>query len=533
MSRLRPLWFVTLIATAVIVLGTMLWRLDAQTVQNWDESIHGQVSREMVESREWVDLQYRGGDYFRKPPLSFWLRSVTIAALGDTVWSLRVWSGIAGVLTALLVGWWAWQRWRNRWIALLAVLVFTAGRFVFFHVFRSGEGDGLLTLFVTLSLYAGWRARVDSRWLLLTGAATGLAVLTKSAAGFLPIPILLLDALVTRSWPYRWKHVLTAALVFLAVAAPWHVVEHVRHGSAFWNDYLGFHVFERATTAIHNPDAGPLYYVTSFARRFFPFSLFFPFAFFAMAWGLRRDRRTGDALLLAWFVVVFVFFTLTATKFDWYLAPLYPAAALVVTPWLATLVQRPSWKVIGAQAVSFSAVLFFLPDTVHPESAARWIYPLTLLVHNKPSALYLVLNAVAIAVFLLAMPRTRPRWLAPVLGGYALGKVLLFAVSFSLLTIRALRPEPPLPHLAALIEQQPNVTTLYSRGTDLIHYPAAYWYFERLDLRLVDLERAPAPEQFTAGDLIVVRDPAEPPTGSFDVVGRSDDFTVYRLSTGP
>ncbi len=535
-------WALALGATIVVVSWIMSWRLNVLPVQNWDEAIHGQVSREMVQSGDWLDLSYRGGDYFRKPPLSFWLRSITFSVFGENAWTLRGWSALAGLATTALLALWAWQTlpadrqgWKNRWLALLTAVVFATGPFVFFHAFRTGESDGLLVFFITLALYAGWRAKSRGRWLWLFGIATGLSVMTKSAGGLLPIPIILLDALLTRTWPYKWRDVFIAAGLFLVVALPWHLIESLRFGSQFWKDYIGLHVFERATEQIHNQSVGTFWYVSVFFKRFFPWSAFFPFAFIWAGWQWWRDRRSSLALPLAWFTVVFIFFTIVRTKFDWYLLPLYPAAALIVTPWLATMVQRPKQLTVSAHVVSFTLFLLLLPSVIHPASAIRWLYPFTLL--SSPMLPYLLLNASAIAVFVICLSRSRPRWLSPAIGGYALGKMLLLAIGISLLTIRAERlSSSPLPSVVTAVEAA-EPQRLFVTGVDLYRYPAAEWYFRgarwflsgrEVRPTLIDLSRQPSPTAFTPQDVIVVRDPAVPPTGNWLLRKRVDDFHIFQ-----
>lgn len=527
--RHRWLLSAAILLSTLLTLGIMLWRLDARPVENWDEAIHGQVSRAMVESGNWVDLQYRGGDYFRKPPLSFWLRSVTMLALGDTVWSLRLWSALAGLGTAVLLGYWAWQLWKNRWLALLAVLVFATGRFVFFHAFRTGEADGVLVLFITFALYAYWRSWTAQRWLLATAAATGLAVMTKSAGGLLPALIIGVHLLVTWRWPFQWRLLLGALGLFLAITVPWHLAEWARHGAQFWRDYAGLHVIERVTDELHNQGVGWLWYKKIFIQRFFPWSLWVPFAAIWAAVRWWRDRRGIESLLLTWLLVTFIFFTVAQTKFDWYLLPLYPAAALLVTPWFVTLVKRPAWPAIAAHAVSFSAALWLLPSALHPDTALRWLYPLTTLVGESPTLMYALLNAAAIVVFIVCLPRRRPLWLSPTVGAYAGAKLLLLAVGFSLLTIRAENSSTsPLPMTMDTVRQE-QPRRLFVRDVDLYRYPAAEWYFRSLpNVTVVDLTHETPPLDITAGDVFIERTTNPDFRSDFVLIGQVKDFRVLR-----
>lgn len=528
-----PRWFpfAAFSLTLLVVVFLMTWRLNVLPIQNWDESIHAEVSREMVGSENWLDLSYRDGEYFRKPPLKFWLTSAAFAAFGESVWAIRGWSALAGIATSLLLGLWAWQLWKNRWLALLTVLVFASGRFVFFHAFRTGETDGLLVFFVTLALYWYWRSKTDSRWLVAVGLAAGLAVMAKSAGGLLPILIMASDAIASRSWPYRWRDVLLAAGVFLLIAAPWHAVELVRHGRQFWNDYVGLHVLERATEQLHNQGVGTFWYVSIFFKRFFPWSLWIPFAL-VWAWRqARRDRGSPLRLLLLWFAVTFVFFTLVRTKFDWYLLPLYPAAALLLTPWIARLINQPSRTVAAGHALSLAAYFFLLPDAVHPASVLRWTVPFTYLTGWSINAANA--TAIGIVVILAFFLLTNKGRASAITGGLVLTHLLIIGVGWSLLTIRAERTNSPLPQLASSVEST-SPTRLYVKGVDLLHYPAAYWYFRGIPgVTLVDLEKQFEPFAFQPTDALIVRDPSPLPLGDWEEVKRIDDFRVLQPATRP
>lgn len=525
MTIARWFWLMSLVATGLILLLVMFWRLDVQPIQNWDESIHGQVSREMVESGDWLDLSYRGELYFRKPPLKFWLTGLTMLAFGDNAWTLRLWSALAGLGTNLLICLWARQLWRSRWLALVATLVFASGPFVFSHAFRTGETDGLLVFWVTLALYGLWRAKTDSRWLLLFGVNTGLAIMTKSAGGLLPVVIFLVEAIVSRSWPFRWRHVVVAVGLGLLIAAPWHLVELVRHGDRFWQDYAGLHVFERATTALHNQGVGTLWYVGQFAKNFFPWSAFFPFA---LVWAWRR-RRSVLGLPLVWFAVTFIFFSVFRTKFDWYLLPLYPAAALILTPWLMTVLERPTRWVSLAHAVSIFGVFLMLPRLLHPDSVLRWSVPLTYLTGLKITLPYL---GVAAGLSLLAWWLLMNRRLSIIAGALVLTHLVFLGIGGSLLRIRSQRVDSPLPPLVQAVQDR-KATTLYTKGVDLVHYPAAYWYFRGIPgVALIDLERQFEPFDFSPSGVAIVRDPSLPPAGDWTEVGRVEDFRVLTPRPG-
>ena len=305
-----------LLGVLVVASFAMLFRLGDRPIENWDEGIHGAVSFEMIEDGDWLTPHYAGGTYFRKPPLKLWMSALPFRTFGPNAWTLRLPSAASGIATALLVAWWMWKWRRSRLEAFLAGVIVATMRPIFFHAFRTGEMDGMLTLFVVAALYCWWRAnscvsqaaneipnskfsarggsdargasvlRRDAsggqipnksqnsksqttKWLAACGAAIGLAVMTKSAAGLHPIPIIVAHAMNTGVWRrFRFKEFLIFHSSFLIIVLPWHLAMTALHGMAFWNDYFGWHVIKRATEVLHNEPAGVWWwYFPTFARR--------------------------------------------------------------------------------------------------------------------------------------------------------------------------------------------------------------------------------------------------------------------------
>jgi 4-amino-4-deoxy-L-arabinose transferase-like glycosyltransferase len=344
-----------LLAILVVASFVMLWRLDVRPYENWDEAIHGEVAFEMLESGAWLTPQYTNAPYFRKPPLRFWIGRALFERFGVNAWTLRLPNAVAGILVALLCAWWMREWRRSRFGGFLAGFMVSTMPAVHYHAFRTGEMDGLLTLFVVATLYSWWkwtRAIAESsstepktsfRWLIASGAAIGLAVMTKSAAGLIPLPIMLAHAVAIGAWRrIRFREVLAFAGACFIVTLPWHLAMTFTHGTAFWDSYLGWHVLRRITESLHNEGAGPWYYGPMFWNRFAPYSWWsIPAFIFAIAALRRSDAKQRDdvrhtiSLLLIWCFVIFSGFTLAKTKFDWYLLPLYPAASLLVA-WCIT-----------------------------------------------------------------------------------------------------------------------------------------------------------------------------------------------------
>ncbi len=328
------------IGVFLIASFAFFWNLGVNPIANADEGVHALVTREIRESGDWLTLHIRGDFYFRKPPLSFWVRAATQTVFGENEFTDRLPSALAGLGATMLIAAWAWLWTRKASVVLAAGAIFPLLPSTFTHTFRTGETDGVLLFFLVLSALLLWRS-LRKPWLLVAAAGViGLAFMTKSvASGVVPIGFLL-ALLVHRRWPYRWSHVVVALATFFAVVAPWHAYEFVTQGRAFWDQYVGYHILQRVEIKLHiTPQHhGPFWYLKGVDQGMFPWAwLVVPAAAYAVSKVRRRDEGTfSEAFLLTWGIGTVVLFSLAATKLAWYVAPAFPAFALLVGRFVAT-----------------------------------------------------------------------------------------------------------------------------------------------------------------------------------------------------
>ena len=157
----RSVW-IPLMALSLVMFG---WRLTTVPLTNWDEGIYANVNLELFHSHDWTKLTYFGANFLEKPPLQFWITSVLYGVFGPTELAVRLLPALAGLGTVLLIAWWTWSATKQRNTALIAGLLFVLGRFTLVHAFRTGDLDGLLTLFITLAMFGYWRSWTAPRWI--------------------------------------------------------------------------------------------------------------------------------------------------------------------------------------------------------------------------------------------------------------------------------------------------------------------------------------------------------------------------------
>ncbi len=122
-----------------------------------DEGRYAQIPREMLEAGEWIVPTLQSEPYLDKPPLFYWLVMLAYTCLGCHEWAARLVPALALHGTVVLTYLFGRRLIGERaafWGALL--LAVSPG---FLGMGRLLLLDGLLTFWVTLALFALYRAR--------------------------------------------------------------------------------------------------------------------------------------------------------------------------------------------------------------------------------------------------------------------------------------------------------------------------------------------------------------------------------------
>jgi 4-amino-4-deoxy-L-arabinose transferase-like glycosyltransferase len=322
----------------------LLWKLGAASLAAWDEAIYAQVSKEAVRGGDWLTLHWGYQPWFEKPPLFIWVTAFFYRLFGVSEFWARAPSALSGVAligVTYLIGKFIYG---ERVGLLAAVILSTCYHFLSFS--RFGTTDVMLTLFTYLAVYG--YVRLDDgnqKWWYAVWSSCALAVMVKGAGGLIaPAAIITAQLFEGRfGAAIRSSHFRRGVLLALLIIAPWHVLMYARHGRAFIDEYVGYHVVARSTRTLEGHASGYLYYVGKLADGFFPWCLLAPFAVISI---VRRNRggRARPAVLLLLGALVLGLYTVVPTRRPWYIVPLYPALAILIAVFISNLYQdyRPS-----------------------------------------------------------------------------------------------------------------------------------------------------------------------------------------------
>jgi 4-amino-4-deoxy-L-arabinose transferase-like glycosyltransferase len=324
----------------LLVLAVLLFvELPGSWLLDPDETRYAEIAREMVASGDYVTPHLNGAAWSQKPPLLYWLQSLSFHAFGTTDFAARLPARLAAVGAALVmlretpVG-------APPWAALLFLatpVCFILGRF--------DSTDGMLGFFLLLSSHLLRRclaALEEGRKPPLLFAAFGAAV----AGGFMTKGVIgiVFPGLTLLAWAAvlgRWKRVAQVILspappVFLLLASPWFLLMERAHPGYFeW--WVKVEHFQRyaGNKARHG---APIWYLPGvFLAALLPWTPFLPGAVRHLCTRSRETlRRHSDDLFVAlWIAVVILFFSAGRSRLATYVVPAIPAAAILVARHLA------------------------------------------------------------------------------------------------------------------------------------------------------------------------------------------------------
>lgn len=353
-------WKVFLLLSIIFVVFSGLFN---HTVWTPDEPRVVAVIKDMYLSDNLIIPHFAGIPFVEKPPLYF-IYCVSLMHLTglDALMAARLGLGLL-CLASLVVTFrlaWLLKGKEYAWLTL-GVLASSEGFLLNFHWLRV-DAMMMFTSIVAIWAFAEAYLRFQLRYVLLAGALTGLAFLSKG-----PIAIILC---VGPAWlvlfiryvylrqrgahqSVTWGRVLffhmMGFIIMCLVIAAWVYPFYKQASPAlwhawFWDNQIGRLTGSSTKTLGHNHQGKPFYYVSSIIEYTLPWSVFF---IIGLASSVKRAVTRHqvnwlDGFFLFWFCFAVFILSYSATKRPMYLAPLMPLFALMIASALMTL--KGSWS---------------------------------------------------------------------------------------------------------------------------------------------------------------------------------------------
>jgi 4-amino-4-deoxy-L-arabinose transferase-like glycosyltransferase len=343
------------------------------------DSVYLEIAREMLQRHDYITPYIDGIRFFDKPPLMYWLAAGSMRLFGAYDWAGRL--PLALLMLALLLATYALglrlfagispARHPDRAALYSALALATCiGPYLYTRFFIP---DIVVALWLTLAIHAFLIAferlstTDDSEELpgksallpcLAFAAVTALNLLTKGLIGVVfPVGFVLIYLAINRKLRLLPQfHIVPSAMVFLAIAVPWHLLADIQnppialppdlglpaHGGWAWFYLYNEHIARFLSQRIPH-DYGqvpvPLFWLLA-AIWIFPWIAFLPGAIVRHFTDLRESEFSSEQdqetalTLFVWTILVLGFFTISARQ-EYYSLPALPALALMAGGLLA------------------------------------------------------------------------------------------------------------------------------------------------------------------------------------------------------
>ena len=385
----RPAWIV-LMLLAVATLSTGLFSIPPM---DRDESRYAQAARQMMETGDYLNINFQEYDRHKQPAGSYWLQTVAAAPFGgaDAPIGAHRLPGFVFALLAVAITAWMGARFFSPPVGLAAGIVL-ATTLVLSVEARTAKTDAILLGFGMIGQAALMVLMLQVKaarpkfigWPAVLWAAIGLTLLVKGPIFFM---VTALTAIVFTAWKRDPKLLLRLRPEFgiplaLLIFGPWFIAINLETDWAFYYEAVGHSMLDKVGEA-QEAHSGPLgFHVSLTAVTLWP-----SFALLALgvlaAWANRHDDRIK--FLIAWIVPVYVVFEIVATKLPHYTLPAFPAMAMLIGLGLVNAQSLLSgrWRRVahwgvGALAIAVALVLSAAPVIANRElgrapDLAAWI----------------------------------------------------------------------------------------------------------------------------------------------------------------
>ncbi len=357
----RAWWIIAALAAIAALAGVF-------TVQplDRDESRYAQATAQMLETGDFVEINYQDAPRHKKPVGIYWMQALTVGLLSDAdarqIWAYRL-PSVLGAMLAALGCFWAGTRLMSREAAFAAATMLAVSALL------ASEGgiaktDAMLAGLTTMALaalvhlrYGGGRAAAVVFWAML-----GLGVLVKGpitpmVAGLTIGALVLWERRIDWLKPLLfWPGPVLAALIIL----PWFIAIDMATGGNFIREAFLDDLAPKLASGDESHGAWPGYHLLLIPLLTIPFGFFLLPGLYRVRTNLKAPEAASAArFLLAWIIPSWIVLELMPTKLPHYVLPLYPALALIAGLGWQALREAPVWSRYGSIAVGLSGGLVF------------------------------------------------------------------------------------------------------------------------------------------------------------------------------
>ena len=331
----------TILGLGILYYLIFVHNIWAYPLMDADETRYVSMARDMYNSKDFLTLYLNGEYFFEKPPLFFWLETISFSIFGIVnEFTARFPVALMGMFGCFLVYLMGKKVVSRSYGVVSSIILATSLEYLMLA--KLAILDIVVSFCIAISLCFGLAVYFcrESRkkyywWLFYIFSA--FAVMAKGIPGFVvPFGSMFFIALASKNFKEIFKpsYCIPGIVLFLAIVLPWHIIMFKLHNPLFWNEYIIKHHVHRflGMDDINRTQPFYFYFITILWG-------FFPWIISCLGVWLNKLKRLPELfkmdnflnkfLIYNTIIVIFtlIFFSISETKLITYILPLYPFLA--------------------------------------------------------------------------------------------------------------------------------------------------------------------------------------------------------------
>jgi len=301
--------------------------------------------------------------FLEKPPLIFWLMTVSYKIFGVNEFAVRCIPAVFGIISILLTYVLAKQFFEKR-VALLSALLLSLCQF---HVKYSRQGmlDVPLTFFTLLTLFLfikGYNSKSSTSTLfVLAGISQGLGILTKWHAAIFPTATILLFVCLQKKWGLLFSRKIAFYFISVVLSTlPWLVYMYV----SFPEATRALILFELGGRPSYLSSRGPFWY---FGMLMWGLSPWAPIVLISVFYSALK-RSSGDFFLLLISGTTFFTFEISTYKLYFYILPIIPFLLILTAQFIYNIVKLREKTILLFAVSLIGSIVYVFSKGVFPNA---------------------------------------------------------------------------------------------------------------------------------------------------------------------
>ncbi len=368
----------TILGLGILFYFIFFHNIWAYALMDVDESRYVSMSKDMLNTKDFLTLYLNNEFFFEKPPLYFWGECLSFAIFGKiTEFTARFPVALYGTLCGYLTYFIGKKVYSRTYGVVSALILATSLEFLILAKFAIL--DIVVATCVWFSLAFGMltnfcREKNKKYFWWLFYIFSGLAVMAKGIPGFvIPFGSIFFISIYSKKFKeiFRPQYFLVGFVLFFLIVLPWHIVMLKMHDPLFFNEYVMKHHVARFLGSNEIGRQQPFYfYFLTILWGFFPWILSTLVVLIRKIF--KRDFKFKDLSDIQRFMVyngiiaifTLLFFSSSKTKLITYILPIYPSLACLGGYIWTNYIEKGEYSRFINKTVYFLASIFVLASIV-------------------------------------------------------------------------------------------------------------------------------------------------------------------------